>query len=213
MRVTGGELEQPIYVRARLSSYRARIVGLSISNDAEVTSASLRRLRLGRIARELHEFAGSESGNLAESLDATRDEWLVTREARLEDANRSIAVGKRDGTYKPTDTDRTAMRAELAARQRADDAEATWAVFQDWRASVADAADTLDGRQRGRGSKAPTNEELQSFAKAYLDQLIEEPRGAVTRTADKLHFDRATAYRWLKLCRESTPPLLPPKDA
>lgn len=55
---------------------------------------------------------------------------------------------------------------------------------------------------RGRGSAPATNEELQTFATIYLEEIADKARGAVTRTADRCGMHRVTAHRWIKQCRE-----------
>jgi hypothetical protein len=48
----------------------------------------------------------------------------------------------------------------------------------------------------------PSDEQLNAFARRYVEEFRKRPRGAITRTADTFPMARSTAYRWLDLCRD-----------
>jgi hypothetical protein len=156
------------------------ILGLSIDNDTEVTS---RTLRAPRLAQTLDEF-----------LDelATRPQQAPQAERAWRDAAAEYIRVWSEGR-EPSEA--AANLSELAT---------AWRVNSKWRATLAKlpAAEAPD-KARGRGARPPTANELQRFAAVYAEERIAKPRGAVTRAAKQYKMHRVTAHRWITLCRDA----------
>lgn len=193
VRVVGDSLAQPVDLKIKDSVRGVRVIGLRIDNAQEVTSAEL-RFRLGEISAALarHLVWLREVATDRDEADAIKALALVDP-ARY-DALQAGAVADQPGElFSWAVIEQEAARSSLAS----------------WLQRLENAPD-VPPKARGRGAKAPTDDEYRAFAKAYLIELASGTRGAKQRVASKLSMDRTTAYRWIRHCEERG--YLPPTE-
>ncbi|MDO3396992.1 hypothetical protein QWJ41_14795 [Nocardioides sp. SOB44] len=184
--VRGANLEHDIEVKVRmLGPDRPAVFAIRIDDHREVTSRHLRSLRLPAIARAVLE----KVAKLAEELESTADEavWLRSHTGPLYDARGD-----------PT-----------AALELAEEGAAALNL-REWLEAVEGASSDLEQQSRGRGARSATEEDLRTFARIYLEELMQDSAGVVNRTAARVHMSRPTAYRWLDNCREQN--LVPARE-
>ncbi|MDZ5662365.1 helix-turn-helix domain-containing protein [Nocardioides sp. S-58] len=181
----GPALSQPVKVKFNLGADgRSRIVGVLIDNDQVVTSKTLREPRLAAMEVKLNN---------------------VIRESRqLVLSERSLATKR---LASDSDPDAKAREQEHLSNidifeRRLEHALAKVAVTQ--------GSSSATFGSRGRGATPPSDEDYLHFARLYLEQLAEHPRGAVQATARAAGMNRSTVYRWLEVCRQRQ--YVPPKD-
>ena len=155
--VRGGGLEQPLYARIGWSADgRPVITGLLLGagGGAEITSSTLRSVRVGALLEQL--FAGFTLDSFPKYGDLDDElEWALMQQ-----------------TY-------------VAGAPKLPD----------------------DSRAAARGAG---NELLADFARRYSEEIVRNPRRAMTTTAEAFHISRATANRWAERCRDIG--LLPPRE-
>lgn len=178
-RATEGGLEQPVDVQLALVRGKPTVVALRVDNDREVTARGLRDIRMRRLAEELLAFVRATAADLA----------LKDREIEALRAYRG-----------PLSHDWT---NEASAWLTMAESGAEGLELEQWLEGLAD-ADTaqLESSVRTRGARSPTEEEYRAFARVYLEEEAAGAYGARGRVARRLHMDRATVYRWARVCRE-----------
>jgi hypothetical protein len=176
IRAEGAGLVQPVEVKFRVAGARLRIVGLRLDNGQEIGSSAL-RFRIAEMAQALLD-------HLRSYADLVSDD----ERARFNASTRALADGPEG--YDPEMDQLLETGYKLFQREaidlflrRVEDEPVTWKV-------------------RGRGAKPPTDVEFREFARVYTEELRRRASGAKQRTADRLHMDRGTVYRWIKICRE-----------
>lgn len=186
--VDGDDLPGLIKVKTRLIDHRLRIVGLTIDDeDRPITSATLKRIPLGRLSSELHAFVREM---LSELADPTVDDLLALPSHQQVEAYFA-------GAAKLTGAEEAAV--ELAHEGAARHSLEQLLLPPAWTEDSDDSADALTNR--GRGANPPTIDELRRFARVYLEELS-NGRGAVVRTGRRTHMHRSTVNRWIRLCQE-----------
>jgi hypothetical protein len=181
--VAGGGLVQPVEVKFRIAGTSVVVVGVRIDNEAQVGTAALRSIRLGELGAQLWRYIQAE---LARADDAVGDdEELPT--TTWNEYNATMA-----GAW-------TLPPGELAAWEWVEMAAARDSLRR-WIDSLSVPNDVAI-TSRGRGATPPSDDEYRAFAKAYLEQLVDQAHGAKSRTGRQLGMDRSTVYRWIEECQ------------
>lgn len=179
MWVEGGGLEQPIEVKVAQIDGRPLVVAIRIDNQTEITSRSLRAIKVPHLAKRLVE----EVRRIIDEIDPSDSE--------LEAVQKYKGVLSHDWTPQASQA--------LGVWEAAAEADR----LRKWLESLEDAdTSALEGKRRGRGAPPPTGGELRAFARVYLEEVTRGSHGAKTRTAGRLNMNRSTVYAWIRACHE-----------
>lgn len=185
IRVSGGGMPHAVDVRIGLSSGRPVVLALRIDDGSEVSARDLRAVRLPGIAESVLEAVRG----LAEDLEPSDEAAATLR-----------------GYEGPLSHDWSDVSSSMLTVA---EEGASALNLRSWLSRVEQADVESFNRSRKRGIGAPSDEQYEAFAKAYLEEHLRRPHGAKTRLAARLMIDRVTVYRWAKTARERG--LLPPE--
>lgn len=180
LRISGGDLPQAIDVKFAMRSRRLCLVAVRLDNGEPITSATLRKIRIGEITRELQEHIQHQirttTGFASDLTDV------------VDSAHEAEQNGDRDKGY----LDPVVMGwLEKEIEEKAQ-----------WIARIQEAGSTIELKHRGRGATPPSDDEYRAFAQAYLKEQMRNEYGAKTRVAKNHHMNRSTVYRWITECQK-----------
>lgn len=179
--VKGGGLERPMAVRVRFSGVALQLVGVQIEGEDEITSATLRSVRLTQLLPALRTYLVHLVGELDKDVEFLSN--TLTGMNELPDPKRLQAGPEWWGGVDEIFMDMlsvTAQRTAVLEQVQFDEG--------------------VEFQPRPRGAKPPTDEEYARFAAIYLEEVASGARGAKQRTADRVAMNRGTAYKWIRAC-------------
>lgn len=177
--VEGDDLEQPIEVKVATVDGRPAVTALRIDNSSEVTSRSLRAIKIPGVAKQVV----AHIRGLADDLEPS--------EAEVE------ALKAYTGPLTHS------WNEEASAMLAIAEAGAAAMELREWLDRLSDVDTTaLEQKERGRGAPPATEDELRAFARVYLEELEQGSHGAKTRTSTRFGMNRTTVYAWIRACQE-----------
>lgn len=178
IRVEGGGLEHPIEVKVALINGRPIVAALRIDGEHEITSTSLRSVRVPDIAKEVV----AAIRHTAQGLEPSPEDMAFLKSY--------------EGPFSSDWTDKSAIALSIA------EAGAAAMQLESWLVDLADADPTLlEQGHRGRGAKPPTEAELRAFARVLLEERLAGDHGSKVRVSKRLHINRSTVYAWERICQ------------
>lgn len=187
--VRGGGLAQPIAVNVRMAGASLRIVGITIDNGEEVTSNTLRSIRVAHLAAELQKFLREELADWHHEESRVL-EWFESQ-AHMDPDDVEFSPGAFTGPREYLSAEEH-MALELAEIRIGRRRLTAW---------LEESGEDVVFKPRTRGMSAPTDAEYRRFALIYLEELEAGERGAKARTARRSGMGRQTAYRWIQECQ------------
>jgi hypothetical protein len=179
--VSGGGLPFRVRVKVRFERGALVVVGMHIEGSQPIGSTDLRAIRMPRLVEHLGAFLAWQTSWLQAEAEVARDE-----------ASDAIQASPRDAAASDT------TFVEHTIQAKVEEARST---LEEWHARVSLLQqEAEEWKPRGRGARPPSDTELKSFARVYLEQVMRGKRGAKTRTAKQLSMDRTTVYRWIAEC-------------